>query len=58
MKLFIALIKILKQKNFNEIKKVYMKMDLKIQHLYSISASSKIGGKLGWINENSVNKKI
>ncbi len=26
--------------------------------LYSISTSSKIGGELGWINENSLNKKI
>ena len=25
---------------------------------YSISDSSKIGGKIGWINENSLNKKI
>ncbi len=26
--------------------------------LYSISMSSKIGGELGWVNENSLNKKI
>jgi peptidyl-prolyl cis-trans isomerase SurA len=26
--------------------------------IFSISKSSKTGGKLGWINENSINKKI
>ena len=26
--------------------------------MYSISTSSKIGGELGWVNENSLNKKI
>jgi parvulin-like peptidyl-prolyl isomerase len=25
---------------------------------YSVSATSKFGGKLDWINENSLNKKI
>ena len=26
--------------------------------IFSISKSAKLGGKLGWINENSINKKI
>ena len=33
-------------------------MVLKILHLYCLSDSSKTGGRLGWIKENSLSKKI
>ena len=47
------------KKIFNEIKKSISENGFEnTASIFSISASSKVGGKLGWINENSVNKKI
>jgi len=47
------------KKLFNEIKKSISEEGFEnTASIFSISASSKTGGKLGWINENSVNKKI
>ena len=47
------------KKLFNEIKKSISEDGFEnTASIFSISASSKTGGKLGWINENSVNKKI
>ena len=53
-------------KNKNEINKKYNKIIKSVQEvgfknsasLYSISDSAKIGGGIGWINENSLNTKI
>ena len=53
-------------KNKNEINRKYNKIIKSVQEvgfknsasLYSISDSSKIGGGIGWINENSLNIKI
>ena len=53
-------------KNKNEINKKYNKIIKSVQEvgfknsasLYSISDSSKIGGGIGWINENSLNTQI
>lgn len=46
-------------KKFNEIKDSIDKVGFENTSLiYSISDSSKVGGKLGWINENSLSKKI
>ena len=53
-------------KNKEEIKKKYKEMVLSIAEigfkntasLYSISNSAKIGGNIGWINENSLNNTI
>ncbi len=47
------------KKIFNEIKKSISENGFEnTASIFSISASSKVGGNLGWINENSVNKKI
>ncbi len=44
---------------FNEIKKSISDQGFEnTASIFSISATSKTGGKLGWIDENSVNKKI
>ena len=53
-------------KNKTELKNKYIKIKKSIDEIgfkntssaYSISASAKIGGNLGWINEKSLNKKI
>ena len=53
-------------KNKNEIDKKYIKIIKSINEvgfknsasLYSISDSAKIGGNIGWINENSLNNQI
>jgi peptidyl-prolyl cis-trans isomerase SurA len=47
------------EKKFNEIKDSIEKVGFENTSLmYSISDSSKEGGKLGWVNENSLGKKI
>ena len=44
---------------FNEIKKSISEQGFEnTASIFSISTTSKTGGKLGWIDENSVNKKI
>lgn len=46
-------------KKFSEIKDSIDKVGFENTSLiYSISDSSKVGGKLGWVNENSLSKKI
>ena len=46
-------------KKFNEIKESINKVGFENTSLiYSISDSSKVGGKLGWVNESSLNNKI
>ena len=53
-------------KNKNEINRKYNEIIKSVQEvgfknsasLYSISDSAKIGGGIGWINENSLNSKI
>jgi|TARA_B110000037_G_scaffold158761_1_gene179117 peptidyl-prolyl cis-trans isomerase SurA len=53
-------------KNKNEIQKKYKEVLKSINEIgfknsasiYSVSDSAKIGGSIGWINENSLNKKI
>ena len=53
-------------KNKNEIQKKYKEVLNSINEIgfknsasiYSVSDSAKIGGSIGWINENSLNKKI
>lgn len=46
-------------KKFNEIKKEIKKNGFKnTASIFSISESSKEGGKIGWVNLNSLNKKI
>ncbi|MDA7785660.1 peptidylprolyl isomerase, partial [Candidatus Pelagibacter sp.] len=52
--------------NKNEVKKKYDEVIKSINNegfensaaIYSFSESAKIGGDIGWINENSLNKKI
>ena len=40
-------------------KKIYKKIGFdETAILYSISESAKLGGKIGWINENQISKKI
>ena len=47
------------KKLFEEIKQSIIKNGFEnTASIYSISESSKTGGKIGWFNENSVNKKI
>ena len=54
------------EKNKEDNKKKYLKIQKSINEigfdetaiLYSIAESSKIGGKIGWINENQISKKI
>tara|TARA_B110000037_G_scaffold168557_1_gene190951 strand:+ start:24 stop:941 length:918 start_codon:yes stop_codon:yes gene_type:complete len=47
------------QKKYEEIKKNINKIGFKSSaSIYSVSESAKIGGSIGWIGENSLNKKI
>ena len=54
------------EKNKDDNEKKYLKIQKSINEigfdetaiLYSIAESSKIGGKIGWINENQISKKI
>ena len=47
------------QKKYEEIKKSINKIGFKSSaSIYSVSESAKTGGRIGWIGENSLNKKI
>ena len=54
------------EKNKNDNEKKYLEIKKSIKEigfdetaiLYSISESAKLGGKIGWINENQISKKI
>ena len=47
------------EKKYFEIKKSIKKIGFdETAILYSISESAKLGGKIGWINENQISKKI
>ena len=47
------------QKKYEEIKKSINKIGFKSSaSIYSVSESAKIGGSIGWIEENSLNKRI
>lgn len=47
------------KKKFENIKNTILKEGFENAALmYSISSSGKTGGKIGWVNENSINKKI
>ena len=47
------------EKKYLEIKKSIKKIGFdETAILYSISESAKLGGKIGWINENQISKKI
>ena len=48
-----------KEKKYLEIKKSIKEIGFdETAILYSISESAKLGGKIGWINENQISKKI